>query len=49
MTIYLIWNFSQPVLITLATGYVASGLVIRIGGLLRRRFKHLPEPEHQPH
>ncbi len=48
MTIYLIWNFSQPVLITLATGYVASGLAIRIGGVLRRRFKHLPEPERQP-
>lgn len=49
MTIYLIWNFSQPVLVTLSTGYVASGLVIRIGGALRRRFKRLPEPERQAH
>jgi CDP-diacylglycerol--serine O-phosphatidyltransferase len=45
--IYLIWNFSQPVLLAMAITYVGSGIVIRLGGGLRRRFKHLPEPEHQ--
>jgi len=47
--IYLIWNFSEPVLLAMATTYVASGIAIRLGGLLRRRVKRLPEPEHQPH
>jgi CDP-diacylglycerol--serine O-phosphatidyltransferase len=48
--IYLIWNYSQPVLLALAATYVASGIVIRIGGVLRRRFRPAPpsrEPEHQ--
>ena len=35
--IYLLFNFSQPVLLALATTYVASGILIRIGGLLRRK------------
>lgn len=48
MMIYLIWNYSQPVLLAMATVYVSSGIVIRAGGALRRRLKHLPtEPEHQ--
>jgi CDP-diacylglycerol---serine O-phosphatidyltransferase len=47
MMIYLIWNFSQPVLLAMISAYVASGIVIRLGGIVRRRFKHLPEPEHQ--
>jgi CDP-diacylglycerol---serine O-phosphatidyltransferase len=46
--IYLIWNFSQPVLLGMATAYVASGIVIRIGGLIRRRMNPTPrQPEHQ--
>jgi CDP-diacylglycerol--serine O-phosphatidyltransferase len=46
--IYLIWNFSQPMLLGMAVCYVASGIVIRVGGLIRRRFKPAPrEPEHQ--
>ena len=36
-TIYLIWNFSQPVLLAMASGFVLSGILTRIGGLLRRR------------
>ena len=36
--IYGIWNWSQPVLLLLASTYVASGIVIRIGGLMRRYF-----------
>ena len=46
--IYLIWNFSQPVLLGVTASYVASGILIRIGGIVRRRFKAAPrEPEHQ--
>ena len=37
--IYLIWNFSQPVLLLLASTYVGSGIVIRLGGAVRRRFR----------
>jgi CDP-diacylglycerol---serine O-phosphatidyltransferase len=37
--IYLIWNYSQPVLLAIAVTYVGSGIVIRIGGVLRRRFR----------
>ncbi|NWF82975.1 MAG: CDP-diacylglycerol--serine O-phosphatidyltransferase [Bryobacteraceae bacterium] len=49
MMIYLIWNFSQPVLLGLAVAYVGSGIVVRLVGLLRRRFRPHPprEPEHQ--
>ncbi len=36
MLFYLIWNFSQPVLLAMATAYVGSGIVVRIGGLFRR-------------
>ena len=46
--IYLIWNFSQPVLLGMTVCYVGSGILIRVGGALRRRFKHARrEPEHQ--
>lgn len=36
MMIYLIWNFSQPVLLAMAMLYVSSGIVVRLWGLLRR-------------
>ena len=46
--IYLILNFSQPVLLGMCICYVGSGILIRIGGILRRRFKPAPkQPEHQ--
>jgi CDP-diacylglycerol--serine O-phosphatidyltransferase len=35
--IYLLFNFSQPALLALGTTYVASGILVRIGGLLRRK------------
>jgi CDP-diacylglycerol---serine O-phosphatidyltransferase len=38
MFIYLIWNFSKPVLLAMATAYVASGVLVRAGGLVRRLF-----------
>ncbi len=47
--IYLIWVASQPVLLALAVTYTGSGICIRVGGLIRRRFRHTPQPhpEHQ--
>ncbi len=44
--IYLIWNFSQPVLLAMASGFVLSGIVTRIGGLLRRRARRVSRSEH---
>jgi CDP-diacylglycerol--serine O-phosphatidyltransferase len=46
--IYLIWTFPQPVLLAMATAYVAAGIVIRAGGVLRRRFRHPPPPPPHP-
>ena len=46
----LVWNWSQPVLLALASAYVVSGIVIRLGGLIRRRKRSRPPaplPEHQ--
>ena len=34
--IYGMWNYSQALLIALAAIYVSSGIVIRIGGIVRR-------------
>jgi CDP-diacylglycerol--serine O-phosphatidyltransferase len=34
--IFGIWNWSQSVLLVLSTAYVASGILIRAGGLIRR-------------
>ncbi len=46
--IFLIWNYSQPVLLALASTYVASGIVIRVGGFFRRYVRPAPrQPEHQ--
>ena len=48
--IYGIWNYSQPMWLAISGGYVASGIVIRIGGIIRRRLRPVPAPrapEHQ--
>jgi len=48
--IYLIWNYSQPVLLAISSLYVGAGIAIRAGGIIRRRFRPhppRPEPEHQ--
>jgi CDP-diacylglycerol--serine O-phosphatidyltransferase len=48
--IYLIWNYSQPVLLAISSLYVATGIAIRAGGIIRRRFRprrSRPQPEHQ--
>ncbi|MBI4890474.1 MAG: CDP-diacylglycerol--serine O-phosphatidyltransferase [Acidobacteria bacterium] len=44
MFIYLIWNFSKPVLLVVALFYVGSGIAVRIGGVLRRIFISSPTP-----
>jgi CDP-diacylglycerol--serine O-phosphatidyltransferase len=46
--IYLIWNYSQPVLLALATVYVSTGIVIRAAGIIRRKFRPQPPPSPQP-
>jgi CDP-diacylglycerol--serine O-phosphatidyltransferase len=48
--IYLIWNYSRPMLLAMAGTYVASGLLVRIGGAIRRRTRPAPpaQPESQP-
>jgi CDP-diacylglycerol--serine O-phosphatidyltransferase len=40
--IYLIWNYDQPVLLGMASAYVASGILVRVGGVLRRRLRSHP-------
>jgi CDP-diacylglycerol---serine O-phosphatidyltransferase len=42
--IYGIWNYSQPLLLAMSAAYVASGIFIRIGGIIRRRVRHAPPP-----
>jgi CDP-diacylglycerol--serine O-phosphatidyltransferase len=38
----IIWAWSQPVLLILAVTYVLSGILLRIGGLIRRRKRSRP-------
>jgi CDP-diacylglycerol---serine O-phosphatidyltransferase len=46
--IYLIWDLSQPMLLGMAICYGLSGIVIRFGGIIRRRLRpDHGEPEHQ--
>lgn len=42
--IYAMWNYAQPVMLALATAYVASGIAIRIGGSVRRRLRRTAPP-----
>jgi CDP-diacylglycerol--serine O-phosphatidyltransferase len=48
--IYLIWHYPQATLLAMASVYVGSGVVIRIGGVVRRLLRPAPpppKPEHQ--
>jgi CDP-diacylglycerol--serine O-phosphatidyltransferase len=48
--IFGMWNYSQALLLAMTGAYVASGIVIRAGGIIRRRLKPAPSPrapEHQ--
>lgn len=47
---FLIWEWAQPFLLAAACAYVGSGIVIRLGGLLRKRKRSRPPaqlPEQQ--
>jgi len=46
--IYLIWHYPQPMLLAMSSTYVASGIIIRFGGILRRRFRRTPPPQPEP-
>jgi CDP-diacylglycerol--serine O-phosphatidyltransferase len=46
--IYGMWNYAQLMLLAMSAAYVASGIAIRIGGVIRRRLRHAhptPTPE----
>jgi CDP-diacylglycerol---serine O-phosphatidyltransferase len=46
--IYAVWNWSERVLLLLASLYVGSGIAIRAGGIVRRHFPSKPKtPEAQ--
>jgi CDP-diacylglycerol--serine O-phosphatidyltransferase len=40
--IYFTWNYSEIVFVLLAVTYVGSGILIRVGGIVRRRLRHAP-------
>jgi CDP-diacylglycerol--serine O-phosphatidyltransferase len=40
--IWCVVNYAQLLLLALSTAYVASGILIRIGGIMRRRLRHAP-------
>jgi CDP-diacylglycerol--serine O-phosphatidyltransferase len=40
--------FTEPTLLTLTIAYVLSGIVIRVGGAIRRIFRHTPPNPPQP-
>jgi CDP-diacylglycerol--serine O-phosphatidyltransferase len=47
--IYGVWNYSQPMLLIAAASYVASGIFIRVGGIVRRRLRRMnPQPPRAP-
>lgn len=37
--IYGLWNYAQPMLVSMAGAYVASGIAIRAGGVIKRRLR----------
>jgi CDP-diacylglycerol--serine O-phosphatidyltransferase len=46
---YLLWNYAQAVLLAMAVCYVGSGIVVRFGGIVKRRLRRAhPNPERQP-
>ena len=47
--IFLTLKASRPMLLGLSVSYLASGIVIRVGGIVRRRFRHSPPPQHPEH
>lgn len=48
IAIFLIFTYPRPALLGMSITYMLSGIIIRIGGITRRRLKPPPpEPEHQ--
>ena len=47
--IYLILNFSRPTLLAMSVSYLASGILIRVGGIVRRRLRPSPPPQQPEH
>jgi CDP-diacylglycerol--serine O-phosphatidyltransferase len=48
LVIYAIWNWAHVMLLVLASIYVSSGIVIRVGGIIRRGGRPKPPMPH-PH
>jgi CDP-diacylglycerol---serine O-phosphatidyltransferase len=46
--IYLTWNFTRPVLLAMAVTYALSGIVIRVGGVVRRVLRPASGPSGPP-
>ncbi len=42
--IFAIWNYSKVVLFAIAISYAVSGILVRIGGILKRKFARQPPP-----
>ncbi len=42
--IYGLWNYAQLMLVSMAAAYVASGIAIRIGGIVKRRLRRPHSP-----
>ncbi len=42
--IYLIWSFTQATLLAMTSAYVLTGIVTRVGGVVRRRLRRTPPP-----
>src|SRR5207244_6751671 len=40
MFITAVWYFPQPLLLGMSAAYVASGIIIRLGGVVLRRLRH---------
>jgi CDP-diacylglycerol---serine O-phosphatidyltransferase len=47
--LYAIWDYGHVVLVLMALSYVGSGIVIRLGGLVRRHLRHAPPPQAPEH
>jgi len=43
--IFLLWNYSQVMLLTMGVLYVGSGVMVRLGGILNRVFRSPAKPE----
>jgi CDP-diacylglycerol--serine O-phosphatidyltransferase len=46
--IYATWNWPQPVILGIAIAYVGGGIAVRLGGIIRRRFRPSPPRPTEP-